>query len=518
MKKSIYCFLILIGVVSSCFQEPNLSKPESIYKADVLDFLERASTNLNDETLPKVDELKSSLDFKHVKTIKSHFGQEILVVPISSLQKIQGKYVQAVFYRNSNAKIDFGEIISIDPTIENFSSTEGLIEDAISNKSLTYTGKFSVFSVYQDLKFFNSYENGKITVNGKVRAAEAKAKGSGRENSCTDWYLVTTYYYSDGSTSQTSEFVGRSCDDCTENTTRGSAINCGGGPGGDGGGSLPNNPSVGTLAQVRLPNGVWKLLEWTCDDAHCYWKDIGTTVPAVVVSTNQPTYYFLTTSPYGGQMIYGPDGLLYIYNANTMEWSGEMLYISKDPIGARIAAIAEYLRCLSRNQGAQVTIYIDQPTPGSRNAWSGSALDPDVGHTFVSIQQNGITRVFGYYPEVAVRPDTPTAPGVLFDDSGHEYDVRLDIWVDAAHLGAVIDAATSAPATYNLNTFNCTDFGIAISQAAGVPLADTQGTWIGGGGSNPGDLGQDVRAMASSGNVVVNGAGGYGPTRTGECQ
>jgi hypothetical protein len=514
MKKT-FLFILLVTLFNSCFQEPNLSKPESVYKADVLEFLDQAKRNLADENVSKVDALKSSLDFKHVKTIKSPLGQQILVVPISSLDNMNDKYLNAIFYRNLNTKIDFSEIVAIDPRIENYPSNENLIEDLINNKSVSYSGKFSVYSVYQDLKFFNSFENGRITINGKVRSGVTNSKG-GRETTCTAWYLTTTNYYSDGSSSSTTEYIGTTCD-CVENQTRSSATMCDGGGDGGSSGSLPNNPSVGTLAQVTLPNGVMKLVEWKCDDAHCFWKDLGTTVPAAVVETNRPNYWYLPIAPYDGQLIFGPDGLSYSYNSSYMQWTGSTVYISKDPVGAKIAAIANYLKCLSKTKGGKVTVYVTQPTPGSRDAWSGVIPNPYVGHTFVSFQQDGVTRVFGFYPDVRPTLSEPTVPGVFFDDSGHNYDVKIEIYVDALKMSDAIDAVSAFGTTYDLNTLNCTDFGLLIGHAAGLNLPDTQGTWLGGGGSNPGDLGEDIRGMNSAGNVVVTKSPGFGPALAGEC-
>ena len=43
--------------------------------------------------------------------------------------------------------------------------------------------------------------------------------------------------------------------------------------------------------------------------------------------------------------------------------------------------------------------------------------------------------------------------------------------------------------TYNLNTMDCTDAVIQICNSAGMGLSDTDGSWIGGGGSNRGSLG-----------------------------
>ena len=64
--------------------------------------------------------------------------------------------------------------------------------------------------------------------------------------------------------------------------------------------------------------------------------------------------------------------------------------------------MSSYLYCFNLNSGAVFTIYADQPTPNSSTAWSGITT-PDVGHTFISIKQNGITRVLRFYPKNGVQ-------------------------------------------------------------------------------------------------------------------
>jgi hypothetical protein len=56
-------------------------------------------------------------------------------------------------------------------------------------------------------------------------------------------------------------------------------------------------------------------------------------------------------------------------------------------------------------------------------------------------------------------------------------------------------ALKGAPGTFDLNTNNCTDATIKAGSAAGISVPDTTGKWPGGGGSNPGDLGEDLRLL-----------------------
>lgn len=199
-------------------------------------------------------------------------------------------------------------------------------------------------------------------------------------------------------------------------------------------------------------------------------------------------------------------------------WPADLV-LNLPSAGDIITDVTVYLKCFNLNSGAKVTIYVDQPTANSRDTWSGGITNPDVGHTFVSIQQGSITRVLGFYPSQGVNPFTsPSAKSALVDDSNHPYDLSVEITVTSAQLSSIINLAKNSPKNYNLNTYNCTDFGSQISAAAGFSIKNTDGTWPGGGGSNPGDFGQDLRAMSSTANAKINKAAGTASSNAGTCK
>ncbi len=72
-------------------------------------------------------------------------------------------------------------------------------------------------------------------------------------------------------------------------------------------------------------------------------------------------------------------------------------------------------------------------------------------------------------------------------------------------------------ATYNLNSNNCTDFGISIGNSIGLNLTDTSGSWPGGSGSNPGNFGQDLRSMNPASGTNIDTIGGSAPSNNGTC-
>jgi hypothetical protein len=184
-----------------------------------------------------------------------------------------------------------------------------------------------------------------------------------------------------------------------------------------------------------------------------------------------------------------------------------------------ITNLKDYLKCFNLALGATFTIYVDQPTANSSSSWSGAPNDPDVGHTFIAIQQGDIRRVFGYYPRTEVNPITsPSDPSAFGNDQGHVFDVAVKISINASQLQTIINSSVnSSTSTYNLNSYNCTDFAIKMANLAGLNLSDSYGTWPGGGGSNPGQLGQNIRGMALPANAVRQTTSTNSAPNSGQC-
>lgn len=197
-------------------------------------------------------------------------------------------------------------------------------------------------------------------------------------------------------------------------------------------------------------------------------------------------------------------------------WSSD-LELFQD-VGEKISDVSDYLDCFNASSGATLSLYVDQPTPNSRDTWSGWTTNPDVGHTFISISQGSYTRVLGFYPNDGVNPLTsPSTNSTLVNDEGHPYDVRITTNLSSTELQNLLDFVESYRNTYNLNTYNCTDFGIQCMGEANINLTDTYGSWPGGGGSNPGDLGQDIRSMSSNSDYTIDNSGGTAPSNSGNC-
>ena len=165
------------------------------------------------------------------------------------------------------------------------------------------------------------------------------------------------------------------------------------------------------------------------------------------------------------------------------------------------------------NKGATLTIYVDEPNPGTGNVkkWI------NVGHTFIGITQGENQYTYGFYPNV---PGYRTignndVSSVLGKDDGHTFSVSFSAEVTPEQLQKIIELSQKSYARqYNLSYSNCTDFAISVANLANITLPYCKGTWTGGGGSAPGVLGKALRDSSAFKNKI-NTRGGKAPASKG---
>lgn len=178
----------------------------------------------------------------------------------------------------------------------------------------------------------------------------------------------------------------------------------------------------------------------------------------------------------------------------------------------------------------KITVHVEQPNPGTRDTYKNTWYGPNPGHTFVTMEMNdpisstSISQSIGFYPSESVNPfsSNPSIAGEWVDNGNYISNISISEEVDLDEFKSIINFVNSTSnSQYNLNTFNCTDMAIQIAARGGLNLPDTTGSWgIGGvtagSGTNPGDLGEDIRALSSS-NPNVNRSSQASPTSKGEC-
>ncbi|MDF7825028.1 hypothetical protein P4B35_13480 [Pontiellaceae bacterium B12227] len=171
----------------------------------------------------------------------------------------------------------------------------------------------------------------------------------------------------------------------------------------------------------------------------------------------------------------------------------------------------------------EYSIYVDQPDPGNRDikykVISLIPLDLFVGHTWWQLRAEPAEFVgqfvksadrarflnitTGFYP--AGYPDddlSKSTQSTLAEVFSPEVFFSADViktysvdWLDLLNALDFVVALDASPGIFDLSLHNCSDVSLEVAALCGHILPDTYGSWSGGGGTNPADLGEDLRAL-----------------------
>src|SRR6185503_12793482 len=117
-----------------------------------------------------------------------------------------------------------------------------------------------------------------------------------------------------------------------------------------------------------------------------------------------------------------------------------------------IVDIKDYLKCFQNTPGAtfQVTVCVDQPSPGSRTPWviklnDGSAGfgASSAGHSYLILTENmpggwSITRSVGFYPSKSITSFSPPVSGVLNNDEISPFNIAAQYNINSTLFFAML--------------------------------------------------------------------------------
>lgn len=517
--------LIVSALALSCREENPMEiaggdSPERPVIEDALDQLKPQTEN---EAL-ELQQLRDAIEFERINRHSLTNNEDVLVVNVKNVGLDDAATLKAIFF------VQHGEIVR--SNLVAFSNADADHDDLIVSifkrrfSPASYEGRITVYTLYRDVLFFNVIEQGRLTSNGIARSRPgSKANSNGRTEGCTDWFLITTYHYAGGGTSTEELYLSTTCGGDCQSTRMQGRTQCGGGGEtvgtyGSYGPALPDTPVNGDRYSFTDPDG--KTTTYLFDNNLRIWTVYMVTLPEYTVQSYPKSYPYLasTAMPYNNMWTNGPDGFLYIYDAWSATWEGAPNF-EEDGGGPDVVIRdrADYFRCIKSASPAILTIYVDQPKPGSTVPVAGT----DVGHSWVSISQTiggtTVTRVVGYYPLDGASPVDPRDTGVMVNDSGHPYDVSVSVPLTPREVRQFLEFTINrVPPIYDLNSFNCTDFVVDACRAANVALPENSQSWIGGGGLSPGQLGEDLRTHDIPFKTETRDLdGGVSPTNTGGC-
>ncbi|GCC50950.1 hypothetical protein SanaruYs_11690 [Chryseotalea sanaruensis] len=316
--------------LTSCLDESVYEK-ETVYKEDILNYFDALMVSTKGEFNDEISEFKNSINFRKVETYDLRTTEKIISAEITSLNSFQdAERVKAIFFLN-NGKIVRSNIVTFDHEMH-FDKHDDIIVSILNMDASTqiYTGRMTVYNAFQKLLMYNIYESGKLVENAMARIDAGANPTSGKTNGCTNWYLITTTYYSDGSTTTTTEYLYTSCSggNCEEQASRGSKINCGGGPWTGGAGSpaginpsFPSLPANGDVYEFTNANGEYTKYQF--DSQKGIWVVIERILPPITIILEPENYPFLMIQwPVHGQIVFGTDNFIYTYDGGSGNWEG----------------------------------------------------------------------------------------------------------------------------------------------------------------------------------------------------
>jgi len=189
----------------------------------------------------------------------------------------------------------------------------------------------------------------------------------------------------------------------------------------------------------------------------------------------------------------------------------EAVYV--DTSTPKIRDVTKELECFDRSAPAKLIIYVEQAIENSRE------VTARLGHTFIGLEQNEVVRNLGFYPNNGGAANLiSNQDSEIHNNSGSPYHVSITINISASELNNIINYIIDYPEKYDLNNYNCSDFGIEVARKGGLALPKTNGSY---GflfeGRNPGDLGEDIRELTLSSGATRDLDGGFASERSANC-
>lgn len=200
---------------------------------------------------------------------------------------------------------------------------------------------------------------------------------------------------------------------------------------------------------------------------------------------------------------------------------------SKDAIDVK-----KYINCFGTipDAGATFTITIatDIPVDGDPSQFfNWNEATP--GHTYIELYKLNntglVSQNIGFYPNTPWKTATGgNIASKIADDAGHEYNARYTISLSASQFQAALNAVqTYSARDYNIAGFNCTDFALAVFNAAGgnlnIPKYEIPGFNTPGGSNTPQGVYNQLQSMEAAGtpNIQSNANKAYGGGSHGPC-
>lgn len=238
-SKMFVAFLLIIGFnfLSGCKKQDINSANSSIAnntQSNIVDkilaYLESqkiATVNARTTTTKNanIDLLKENLDFTAARTELLDNRLDLLIVPIKdeiiAKKNLDGNStLTLLLITDKLGKIKSGSIVYFQPSDgkKHSSLPQNTFSNMFSGKVVEFDGIYKMLTVTG--RWISQFEikKGKIYSTGSIlqKNQNNKRESNQKTQGCIDWYLVTSYYENGILVDQTWEYVGTTCDGCSD--------------------------------------------------------------------------------------------------------------------------------------------------------------------------------------------------------------------------------------------------------------------------------------------------------------
>jgi hypothetical protein len=214
--------LVVMLFLISCQKELADGSSANANVAKVNSWVETQKAAVLPGKVANIELLKANLNFSGLKIEKSNDNEQLLIVPVKdnfkTLRNISEKTnVKLVLIIDKEGKVRKGNIVQYTPPNGQASNDipDNTFYNIFNTAESVSDGQFRFLSVTGRWLYQLDYKDGKMQSYGIIQPGSAGSNtGTSRTNTCLDWYLIITYYLPDGTTYQTREYIGTTCDGC----------------------------------------------------------------------------------------------------------------------------------------------------------------------------------------------------------------------------------------------------------------------------------------------------------------
>src|SRR6266700_1207895 len=252
MRKSIlFKTLLMYALIISfnaCRKEASpdkltLHSAQAEITAKVNAWLDNQKSSINQEINTRIKSLKENLDITRARFEMLSDKEQFLIVPVTdNFKPINNRGNNPVnnllLIVNESGEIRKGNIVQYVPDNSQIGHEvpQNTFFKMFNEKSIDCNGAFRFLSIMDTYLYELKYENGALHSYGLMQPKMKTVTTNSTNSDCVDWYIVTTYFYEDGTSDRDWEYIGTTCDGCPPNDPRvAQSFLCGDGAGGGGG-------------------------------------------------------------------------------------------------------------------------------------------------------------------------------------------------------------------------------------------------------------------------------------------